>query len=132
MWRKRIGSLLFKTSCALLVGLMSMELLLHIFMPSTPDYGEVIAQSLEHPERLYPANQNSTYDIHGLYDQASLVTLRISPNRFIAPEPEPAHFRVLFLGGSTTEAWFMQEAQRWVARLNVPGLIANSDTSPSV
>jgi hypothetical protein len=131
MWRKRLGSLLFKTSCALLVGLISMELLLHVFMPSTPDYGEVIAQSLEHPERLYPAKQTSTYDIHGLYDQASLVTLRISPNRFIEPEPEPAHYRVLFLGGSTTESWFMEEAQRWVARLNVPGLIATYNAAQS-
>jgi lysophospholipase L1-like esterase len=127
----RVRNLLLKGACSILVGLILTELLLRLFMPATPDYNQVINQSLESPERLYPANMNNAYDIHGLYDQASVVNLHISPNRFIEPEPPPAHYRVLFLGGSTTEAWFMQEAQRWVARLNVPGLIATYNAAQS-
>src|SRR5262249_22318545 len=66
-----------------------------------------------------------TYDVSGLYRGADKATLRVSANRFIEPEPYGSNqYRVLFLGGSTTEAIYVPEEQRWVALLNEPGQLA--------
>jgi lysophospholipase L1-like esterase len=100
--------------------------------PRPPDYDEIIAQSLKNPERLFAAGTQVDYDIRGLYEGADQVTLRISQRRFIEPDPQaPAKYHVLFLGGSTTEALYVPESQRWVARLNEPGLIATFNAGMS-
>jgi hypothetical protein len=90
-----------------------------------PKYEDVLRVALDQPERLFVANQTASYDIKGLYEGADTIRLRVSKNRFIEPEPEgPYKHRVLFLGGSTTEALYVPEEERWVALLNEPGHLA--------
>lgn len=71
----------------------------------------------DNPERLFPAGYHATYDIHGLYEGAATTAVNISERRFIAPEPAADMPRILFLGGSTTEALYVPERERWVALL---------------
>jgi hypothetical protein len=53
------------------------------------------------------------------------VELNVSKERLIEPKPQGVHrYRVLFLGGSTTEAIYVPQPQRWVALLNEPGFLA--------
>ncbi|MGB0384921.1 MAG: SGNH/GDSL hydrolase family protein [Ardenticatenaceae bacterium] len=101
------------------------EFFLRLVMSPPPSYEEVIARTLESPERMFSPNRDVVYNIDGLYQGASEVSLRTSDNRFIEPEPDfPATYRVLFLGGSTTEAIYVPEDERWVALLNEPGVLA--------
>src|SRR5438552_40882 len=110
---------------SILISLVLAEIILRIATRSIPTYADVLANSLDHPERLYPPYAQLTYDVRGLYPVGGLVTMRVSANRFIEPEPQGKyHYRVLFLGGSTTEALYVPENQRWVALLDQPGLIA--------
>jgi hypothetical protein len=74
---------------------------------------------------LYPPYAQLSYDVRGLYAGGEQVTLRISANRFIEPEPQGKYaYHVLFLGDSTTEVAYVPESKRWVALLNQPGTIA--------
>lgn len=90
---------------SIVVSLILSEIILRIATRSIPTYADLLANSLDHPERLYPAYAQLTYDVRGLYANGGLVTLRVSANRFIEPEPQGKYaYHVLFLGGSTTEA----------------------------
>jgi hypothetical protein len=76
------------------------------------------------PVSLPPPNQNSTTNANGLYEGGGKALFRTSANRFIEPEPQgDYHYRVLFLGDSTTRAVAVAEDKRWVALLNEPGVI---------
>lgn len=106
----------------LVMALVLAEFAARIVLPPTITYEEVVEVSLFAPERLFPPNLDIHYDIRGLYEGAEEVNLRTSANRLISPEPNlPARHNVLFVGGSTTEALYVPEDQRWVALLNEPG-----------
>jgi len=95
-------------------------------------YEMMLANTINHPERLFPAGFNATHDIRGLYADAEEVTLRAGPNRTLEPEPRKlAQFNVLFLGGSSTESVYVPEDRRWVAQLNVPGIINTFMSTPA-
>ena len=98
------------------------EVVLRQVVPLPPPKFEKIIRSLvNQPERLFVAYQTAIYDIKGLYAGADTIHLRVSKNRFIEPEPEDQYkHRVLFLGGSTTEALYVPEEERWVALLTSP------------
>ncbi len=109
----------------LVMALVLAEFAARIVLPPTITYEETVEVSLFAPERLFPPNLNLHYDIRGLYEGAEEVNLRTSANRLISPEPDsPARHNVLFIGGSTTEALYVPENQRWVALLNEPGKLA--------
>ena len=83
------------------------------------------AATLEaHPEALFPSGTDYIFDVTGLYEGASSVRLRVGDNRLIEPvAPDSSgQLRVLFLGGSTTEALYVPETERWVAQLNGDGI----------
>lgn len=106
------------------LALVVIEGMLRLVLGSPLSYDETLEQTLGSHERLFPANTRKTYDVRGLYEGGQSVELRVSQRRLIEPDPgtdAPAQ-RVLFLGGSTTEALYLPEAERWVARLNQPGL----------
>ncbi len=110
---------------SILLGLVLAEIILRIATRSIPTYADVLANALEHPERLYAPYAQLSYNVHDLYANGGLVTLRVSANRFIEPEPHGRYaYHVLFLGGSTTEALYVPEDKRWVALINQPGTIA--------
>ena len=80
---------------------------------------------MDRPERLFNANTSLLYDIKGLYQGADTAQLNVSKDRFIEPQPKGLHkYHVLFLGGSTTEALYVPQPERWVALLNEPGVVA--------
>ena len=84
-----------------------------------PKYEELIRWLVDQPERLFVAYQTAIYDIKGLYAGADTTRLAVSKNRFIEPEPNgPYKHRILFLGGSSTEALYVPAEDRWVALLN--------------
>jgi lysophospholipase L1-like esterase len=103
-----------------LVTLIMLEIGSRLFFPVRLNYNQVLRRLLGSPERIHSANISIPYDIQGLYDGADTIELNVSTNRFIQPEPLPelGDFRVLFLGGSTTESIYVPQDQRWVARIN--------------
>lgn len=110
---------------ASIIAVVISEGLARLIFPPSPSFDQVIANSLRSPARLYAPKIQVSYDVSGLYQGANRVLFRTSRNGFIEPEPDfPARYRVLFLGGSTTEALYVPENERWVARLNDPGEIA--------
>lgn len=110
---------------SLVMALLLAEFAARIILPPAITYEQVVEVSLFAPERLFPPNLDLRYDIRGLYEGAEEVNLRTSANRLISPEPKlSARHSVLFVGGSTTEALYVPEDQRWVALLNEPGELA--------
>jgi hypothetical protein len=117
---------------SLIVSLGLGEALLRQVITPTPKYEEILRRLGYHPERLFDPNISVRYNIRGLYEGANTVDLNVSKNRLIEPEPEGPHkFRVLFLGGSTTEMIYVPQDERWVARLNDPGYIATYNGAQS-
>jgi hypothetical protein len=119
MWKK--GSL---AVVATAIAFLIVELSLRFIVPEVLGYEGILAGAADHPERLFPAYTRMTYNVTGLYRGAGEATLRVGPQRFIDPEPQgPCRYRVLFLGGSTTEAIYVPEPDRWVALMNEPGYL---------
>jgi hypothetical protein len=117
---------------SLIVSLFLSEAVLRQVVTPAPKYEEVLRRLGYHLERLFDPNISVRYNIRGLYEGASTVDLNVSKNRLIEPEPEGQHkFRVLFLGGSTTEAIYVPQDKRWVALLNEPGYIATYNGAQS-
>src|SRR5258708_1018011 len=84
---------------SILISLILAEIILRIAARSIPTYADVLANFLDHPERLYPPDAQLSYDVRGLYPGGGQVTLRRSANRFIQPEPQGNYaYHVLFLG----------------------------------
>lgn len=103
----------------LLLSLIGLEIILRLAYPEIINYSGEVSRAIVEPERMFTANIDLSYDIAGLYEGADQVRLRVSDDRFIEPMGDPdADFQVLFLGGSTTEALYVPEDQRWVALLN--------------
>src|SRR5262249_488195 len=129
--RELLGKLsLFAISLIVSLGLG--EALLRQVVTPAPKYEEILRRLVYHPERLFDPNISVRYNIRGLYEGANTVDLNVSKNRLIEPEPEGPHkFRVLFLGGSTTEAIYVPQDERWVARFNEPGYIATYNGAQS-
>ena len=87
---------------------------------------------MDRPERLFNAKYSVLYDIKGLYEGADTAQLNISSDQLIEPQPKGFHkHHVLFLGGSTTEAIYAPQADRWVALLNEPGVMAAYNAAQS-
>ncbi len=127
-WLKNLALILISVACALALG----EIALRFFVRRPPQYQSILRNALEHPERLFAPGQDATYNIKGLYKGADTVRLRVSKSRFIEPEPQgDFRFRVLFLGGSSTEAIYVPENERWVALLNEPGYLASYNAGQS-
>jgi hypothetical protein len=110
---------------SLAFGLAIAEIAFRLALPPVPgDEGnaaEYLAAAQRNPgaPRLFPAGYSAVFDIRGLYQGANEVNFQIGPKRFIPPEPpEGARYKVLFLGGSVTEGIFLQDHERWPARLN--------------
>ena len=103
-----------------LITLIMLEIGSRIFFPVRLNYNQVLRRLLSSPERSHTANTSLTYNIEGLYDGADSIQLNVSENRFIEPEPQPTDtdYKILFLGGSTTEAIYVPQDQRWVALIN--------------
>src|SRR5258708_20019406 len=79
---------------SILISLILAEIILRIATRSIPTYADVLANFLDHPERLYPPYAQLSYDARGLYPGGGQVTLRLSPNRFPEPHPQanyPSH-----------------------------------------
>jgi hypothetical protein len=91
-----------------------------LFFPVRLNYNQVLRRLMSSPERIHSANFSDSYDIQGLYESADTVSLNVGANRFIEPEPQPNEddYRILFLGGSTTESFYVLQEQRWVALIN--------------
>lgn len=116
-----VGSLLVCIS--VIAGLGLAELLARKLQKfsAAPDYVESIRETVLTKERLWAPNLKVDYDIRGLYPGARMVQLRTSPQRLIEPQPDGKDpLKILFLGGSTTEALYVEEKKRWVALLNSP------------
>lgn len=97
-----------------------------LFPPKAePNYLEGIRDTVLTPERLWAPNLNVEYDIRGLYKGADKSHLHTSAQRLIEPQPVGDHpFKVLFIGGSTTESLYVEEDRRWVALLSKTGDLA--------
>lgn len=120
------------------VGLLIAEAFFRVAMPPVPgDEGSVaeyLVTSQRNPgaPRLFPVGYKAFFDIRGLYEGAKSVDFEIGSSRFIPPVPPAgAKYKVLFLGGSVTEGIFLNENERWPARLNVPGEVATYNASMS-
>src|SRR5262249_14580443 len=88
-------------------------------------YEDILRNLVDRPERLFKARSSTLYDIKGLYEGADTVQLNISKDRFVEPQPEGFHkYHILFLGGSTTEAMYVPQRERWVALLNETAVVA--------
>ena len=129
--KRLLGNLLLLLS-SLLISLGVAEIILRL-IPSTPQsYEDIIKNLVDRPERLFTANTSLVYDIRGLYEGADTAQLNVSKDRLIEPQPRGVQkYRVLFLGGSTTEAIYVPEDQRWVALLNEPAVIATYNAAQS-
>ncbi|HEY8071893.1 MAG TPA: hypothetical protein VIE47_08010 [Methylocystis sp.] len=119
-------------------GLLITEITFRLALPPVPgdesSAPEYVAAAQRNPgaPRLFPAGYTVVFDIRGLYQGAQKVTFHVGPNRFVAPEPkEKSRYNVLFLGGSVTEGIFLQDHERWPARLNVDGEVATYNASMS-
>ena len=100
------------------------EVVLRFIYPlkSEPNYVDTIRDTVLTRARLWAPNVDVEYDIRGLYDGADNSRLRTSAQRLIEPQPAAERRpRVLFIGGSTTEALYVPEQQRWVALLDQTG-----------
>lgn len=120
------------------VGLLLAEAIFRIAMPPVPGDEGSVAEYLDTSQRnpgaprLFPVGYKAMFDIRGLYEGANRVDFEIGPTRFIPPvPPEGAKYKVLFLGGSVTEGIFLNDVERWPARLNVPGEVATYNASMS-
>jgi hypothetical protein len=110
---------------SLLISVGLAEIALRLIVPAPQTYEDIISSLVEHPERLFKRNTSVLYDIKGLYEGANTAELNISRERLIEPQPRGVHrHHVLFLGGSTTEAIYVPQPQRWVALLNEPAVLA--------
>ena len=129
--KRLLGNLLLLLS-SLLISFGAVEIILRL-IPSTPQsYEDIIKNLVDRPERLFTANTSLVYDIRGLYNGADTAQLNVSKDRLIEPQPRGVQkYRVLFLGGSTTEAIYVPEDQRWVALLNEPAVIATYNAAQS-
>ena len=121
-----------------LTALILTETAFRIAMPPLPgDEGSVafyIATAQRNPgaPRLFHAGYNALFDVRGLYEGANKIEFKIGPDRFIPPSPSNhARYKVLFLGGSVTEGIFLNENERWPARLNIPGEVDAYNASMS-
>jgi hypothetical protein len=125
------NALVLLTSLAVSVGLG--ELIIRQTLSAPPQtYEDVLQNLLDRPERLFNPNTSMLYDIRGLYEGAVTAQLNVSKDRLIEPQPRGDHkHRVLFLGGSTTEAIYVPEDKRWVALLNESGVIATYNGAQS-
>src|SRR5262249_42300587 len=84
----RLGKLRLRPlAFSIVISLILSEIILRIATRSIPTYADVLANALEHPERLYAPYAQLTYNVHDLYANGGVVTMRISANRFIEPEP---------------------------------------------
>lgn len=94
------------------------------FQPE-PNYLDTIRNTVLTRPRLWVPGVDVTYDIRGLYLGAVSSRLRTNHQRLIEPVPVSARTpRVLFMGGSTTEALYVPERERWVALLDAAGSFA--------
>lgn len=121
-----------------LVGLLIAEAIFRVAMPPVPGDEGSVAEYLDASQRnpgaprLFPFGYKAVFDIRGLYEGANRIDFEIGPSRFIPPvPPEGAKYKVLFLGGSVTEGIFLNENERWPARLSVPGEVATYNASMS-
>jgi hypothetical protein len=117
---------------SLIVTLGVAEVVLRQAISTPPKYEDVIRKLVDRPERLFAANTSVLYNIKGLYEGADTVQLKVSKNRYIEPEPKGSpKYRVLFLGGSTTEAIYVPQDERWVTLLNEPGYLGAYNAAQS-
>ena len=116
-----------------LATLICLEIASRLFFPVRLNYNQVMRRLLQSPERIHVGNLSLPYDVHGLYEGAGTIYLNVSANRFIEPEPQPTddEFRVLFLGGSTTESFYVPQDERWVALINEHPAIAGYNGAQS-
>lgn len=121
-----------------LIGLFIAEAIFRLAMPPVPGDEGSVAEYLDTSQRnpgaprLFPVGYKAMFDIRGLYEGANRIDFEIGPTRFIPPIPsENAKYKVLFLGGSVTEGIFLNDTERWPARLNVPGEVATYNASMS-
>jgi hypothetical protein len=119
-------------------GLLITEIVFRLALPPVPgeetSAAEYVAAAQRNPgaPRLFPAGYKVVFDIRGLYQGADKVMFHVGPNRFVAPEPKgKSRYAVLFLGGSVTEGIFLQDHDRWPARLNVDGEVATYNAGMS-
>src|SRR5262245_37182838 len=124
MMKRSTGNIMLLLA-SVIVSFGLAEIALRQILPAAPTYEDIISKLVDHPERLFKANTSVLYDIKGLYEGANTVELNVSKDRLIEPQPRGEHsYRVLFLGGSTTEAIYVPQPQRWVALLNEPRVLA--------
>lgn len=118
---------------AIVLATGTAEMLARLVIPGPYSYADALRQRLTDGPRLYLPGARFTYNADGLYKNApDLISLRISQDRFIEPDPgKIGRFKILFLGGSTTEALYVQESARWVGLLNEPGLITTYNAAQS-
>lgn len=117
---------------SLIITLGVAEIVLRQTISPPPKYEDIIKNLADRPERLFTANTFVLYNIRGLYEGAETVQLKVSKNRYIEPEPTGSpRYRVLFLGGSTTEAIYVPQDERWVALLNEPGYLGAYNAAQS-
>jgi len=129
--KRLLGDLLLLVT-SLVVSIAVGEIFLRLTLSIPPTYEHIIKNLVDRPVRLFNANTSVLYDIKGLYEGADTVELNVSKSRFIEPEPTgPSKYRVLFLGGSSTEAINVPQAERWVALLNEPGYIGTYNAAQS-
>jgi len=131
MMKRWLGNMvLLLTSLIISLGLS--EILVRQTLSPPQKYEDILRNLLERPERLFNARSSTLYDIKGLYEGADVVELNVGKDRFIEPQPQGFHkYHVLFLGGSTTEAMFVPERERWVALLNQPAVVAAYNAAQS-
>lgn len=117
----------------LALGTVIGEIGARLFVAAPYSYNDVLRQRLTDGPRLYAPGMRFVFNADGLYKEApELIQLRTSQDRFIEPQQAAgAKYRVLFLGGSTTESLYVQEKSRWVALLNEPGAIATYNAGQS-
>jgi hypothetical protein len=111
---KRYGLIIIMT-------LVMCEGLARLMIAAPPARADYVETQIKRGETLFAANTFYVNDIRGLYADAGDVVLNISGRRLIMPDtPADGRAQILFLGGSTTEARFVPEADRFVALLNSP------------
>lgn len=119
-------------SVAVFATLALAEVGARMMVPGPQFFEQIIGESSRHPARLSDANTTRIFTIRGLYEGADQAVLRGSEHGLIEPVSEAeAEFNILFVGGSTTEARYVPEDDRWVALLNVPGEIATFNAGVS-
>jgi hypothetical protein len=131
MMKRWIGDIaLLLTSLIISLGLG--EILVRQTLSPPQKYEDILRNLVDRPERLFNARSSTLYDIKGLYEGADTVELNVGNDRFIEPQPQGFHkYHILFLGGSTTEAMYVPQRERWVALLNQPAVVAAYNAAQS-